>query len=67
MPVGEVLSLKHVEQLAKWEARPGPGRLSIYTREVTAVMTDASGDERPPCELEPEKAHSVQHFYRRHK
>lgn len=62
---GEVLSRKHLEQLAKWDAREGAGKLSLYTRDVLAQATDASGDERPACEANPYEAHSVQRIWKR--
>lgn len=61
---GEVLTQKHLEQIAKWDSREGLGRLSHYTRGVWAHQTDASGDERPACELDPYEAVSVQRNYR---
>lgn len=65
--VGEVLTLKHLQQLAKWNARDGLGKLSHYTREVHAVMTNASGDLAPRVEEDPYQSIAVQKFYRTHK
>lgn len=62
---GEVLTQKHLEQIEKWESRPGAGRLSLYTREVWAHATDASGDEAPACETNPYEAMSIQRNYKR--
>ena len=64
--VGEILSLKHIEQINKWNARAGLGKLSHYTREVTAINTSASGDEAPPVEADPYKSIAVQQWYKRH-
>ncbi len=61
---GEVLSLKHVEQLKKLIERPGVGCLLNYTRDVWAQATDASGDERPACEDNPYEAFSIQRGYK---
>ena len=62
---GEILTRKHLEQLAKWDARDGVGKLSLYTRAVYAQATDASGDERPACETNPYEAHSVQRLWKK--
>ena len=67
LQAGEVLSQKHVDQVLKWDARPGLGRLSLYTRAVWAQQTDASGDERPACDFNPYEAVSVQQNYRSHR
>lgn len=64
---GEILTAKHIEQLNKWDDRPGEGKLSLYTRAVWAQMTDASGDERPKCDTDPYAAHSIQRLYKTHK
>lgn len=64
---GEILSQKHVDQIQRWEARPGEGRLSLYTRTVLAKAALGSGRERPLCDSDPYAAHSVQHWYRRHR
>lgn len=64
---GEVLSQKHVDQIQKWEARPGPGRLSLYTREVWIQPALGSGRLRPACDSDPYAAISVQKYYRTHK
>ena len=65
--VGEILTQKHLEQLAKWNARPGLGKLSLYTREVDVINTSASGDERPAVETDPYKAFLVQRDYRKNR
>jgi len=67
MAAGEILTQHHINWIKKVEARPGMGRLSLYTRDVYAVMTDASGDEEPACLTDPEKAHSLQKWYKRGK
>jgi len=54
--VGEILSKRHVDWLLGLEQRPGAGRLSLYTREVWVVNTDASGDEYPQVEQDPYKS-----------
>lgn len=61
---GEILTLKHVEQLRRWEARPGEGRLSLYTREVWTRAALGSGRERPLCDEDPYAAVSVQKWYK---
>ena len=64
MQEGEILSQKHIDQIAKWDARDGIGKLSLYTRSVWCQLTDASGDERPACDLDPYAAVSIQKNYR---
>lgn len=64
---GEVLSQKHVDQIQKWEARPGLGRLSLYTREVWTQAALGSPKERPDCDADPYAAVSIQKYYRTHK
>lgn len=67
MDTGEVLTQKHLDQIAKWDAREGLGKLSHHTRAVWVVNTDASGDERPACDFDPYAALSVQKYYKSHK
>ncbi len=62
---GEVLSVKHVAQIKKVVERPGVGCLLLYTREVWAQATDASGDEAPACDANPYEAFSVQRNWKR--
>ena len=62
---GEVLTKKHVDQIREWEARPGEGRLSIYTREVWTQAALGSGRERPLCDDDPYASLAVQKYYRR--
>lgn len=64
---GEVLTQKHVDQIREWEARPGEGRLSLYTREVWTKAALGSGDLRPKCDTDPYASLAVQKYYRRHK
>ena len=64
---GEILSQKHVDQILKWCRRPGAGSLKLYTREVRARVSRATGDERPPVDSDPYKSIAVQKYYRRHK
>ena len=61
---GEVLSQKHVDQLRRWEDRPGAGRLSLYTRNVWVQAALGSGRARPLCDEDPYAAHSIQKWYR---
>ena len=62
--VGEILTQQHVDQLLKWEARPGAGRLSLYTRAVTVINTSASGRLRPRVEEDVYQSIAVQKFYK---
>lgn len=62
---GEVLSQKHVDQIREWEARPGEGRLSLYTRDVWVQASLGSGRERPLCDEDPYAALSIQRYYKR--
>lgn len=62
---GEVLSVKHVAQIKKIIDRPGAGCLLLYTSEVWAQATDASGDERPACEDNPYEAFSIQRVWKK--
>ena len=64
---GEILTLKHVEQIRKWCQRPGPGNLKLYTREVRARVSRASGAERPACDSDPYAALSIQKYYKRNR
>ncbi len=61
---GEILTQLHVNKLMEWENRPGSGRLSLYTREVWAVCTTASGDLEPKCMDDYEKSYFLQKRYR---
>lgn len=64
MAEGEILTQLHIDQIKKWEARPGEGRLSIYTRDVWCINTDSSGDFKPAMMTDPTKSHAVQNWYK---
>jgi len=66
MAAGEVLTKAHIDFIKKVNGREGDGKLSLYTREVQAVMTDASGDEMPAVHDDPEKSHTLKNWYKRH-
>lgn len=62
---GEILSQKHVDQIRKWDSRPGQGRLSLYTRTVWVKTALGSERERPECDSDPYAAFSVQNLYKK--
>jgi len=65
MAAGEILTKAHIDFIKKVNAREGAGKLSLYTREVQAVMTNASGDEFPAVHDDPEKSHTLKNWYKR--